>query len=93
MKTPEPTIANADIWAKYYRDQWGAAPGSPAAQIAEGTAARVANFLTMVALGPIALLSGSTYAPVRSVTTAERQAEEAAAHAEDLLDTVEDHAA
>lgn len=59
----ESTIANADIWSKYFRDQWsaflnplGVRADEPVVQMAEGTAARVANFLTLVAAGPIAWL-------------------------------------
>lgn len=63
----ESTIANTDIWSKYFRDQWSAflnplgvraddPAASPVAQMAEGTAARVAGFLTLVAAGPIAWL-------------------------------------
>jgi hypothetical protein len=93
VAAPEPVTDNADLWAKFFRDQWGASSGSPAAQIAEGTAARVANFVTFLAAGPIALLYGSNAPQVRSESIAERQAAEVAAHAEDMLDSVEDHAA
>jgi hypothetical protein len=65
-KTPvephETTVANADIWAQYFHDEWsrwltpfGAKP-APVSQVAHGTAARVASFLTLVAAGPIAWL-------------------------------------
>jgi hypothetical protein len=93
MKTPEPITDNADLWAKFFRDQWGASSGSPAAQIAEGTAARVSNFVNFLAAGPIALLYGSNAPSVRPVSAAEREAAEVAAHAEDVLDSLEDHAA
>jgi hypothetical protein len=93
LQAPEPITDNADLWAKYFRDQWGAASGSPAAQIAEGTAARVANFVTFLAAGPIALLYGQNAPAVRAPSIAERQAAEVAAHAEEVLDSVEDHAA
>ena len=59
----ETTIANTDIWSKYFQDQWGAMldpfglrRSTPVAQVADGTAARVAGFLTLVAAGPIAWL-------------------------------------
>ena len=77
-----PTIANADLWSHYLRDQWGGwlrPLGTP--EIADGTAARVANFLTLVAAGPIAWLYNSneaTYAPVER-REGVRAAEEAAA--------------
>jgi len=62
MSTQEATIRNTDLWTKYFQDEWsrwwnplGAADGgAPVAQVAEGTAARVAGFLTLVAAGPIA---------------------------------------
>ncbi len=60
------TIANADLWSKYFQDEWsrflnpfGQPAGSPVNQIAEGTGARVASFLTFVAAGPIAWLYAS----------------------------------
>jgi hypothetical protein len=93
LTAPEPIIDNADLWAKFFRDQWGASSGSPAAQLAEGTAARVSNFVNFLAAGPIALLYGSNSPQPRSQSIAERQAAEVAAHAEDMLDSVEDHAA
>ena len=54
MEPQESTIANADLWTRYFQEQWGA--GTPMAQIAEGAAAQVASFLTFVAAGPIAWL-------------------------------------
>ncbi len=70
MTTPhEATIANADLWAYYFRDQWsrwlapfGARADAPVSQVAEGTAARVASFLTLVAAGPIAWLYATSAA-------------------------------
>ena len=63
-----PTIANADLWSHYLRDQWGRwLPPLGTPEIADGTAARVANFLTLVAAGPIAWLYNTNevpYAPV-----------------------------
>src|SRR5581483_11938037 len=63
METHEPTTANADLWAKYFQEEWGrwfrpfgATGQTPVAQVAEGTAARVASFLSLVAAGPIAWL-------------------------------------
>ncbi len=64
METHEaPTVANADLWTRYFQDEWsfwlnplGAGAGTP---VAEGTAARVAGFLTLVAAGPIAWLYNS----------------------------------
>jgi hypothetical protein len=52
------TIANADLWSRYFQNEWSrwAPSDSPMAEIAEGTAARVASFLTLVAAGPIAWL-------------------------------------
>jgi hypothetical protein len=56
------TVANADLWTRYFQDEWNrwlnprAESGAPVSQVAEGTAARVAGFLTLVAAGPIAWL-------------------------------------
>ena len=52
------TSANADLWSRYFQNEWArwAPADSPVAEIAEGTAARVAGFLTLVAAGPIAWL-------------------------------------
>ena len=74
MTTPhEATVANADLWTAYFRDQWSRwlAPfGSPAAsQMAEGTAARVASFLTLVAAGPIAWLYATSAAERGALVT------------------------
>ena len=59
----EATIANADLWTRYFQDEWsrwlapfGGRADAPVSQMAEGTAARVASFLTLVAAGPIAWL-------------------------------------
>lgn len=51
----ESTIANADLWARYFQEQLGGS-ASPLAPIAEGAAAQVASFLTFLAAGPIAWL-------------------------------------
>lgn len=77
MTTPhEATIANADLWAAYFRDQWsrwlaplGARAESPVSQVAEGTAARVASFLTLVAAGPIAWLYATSAAERGALVT------------------------
>lgn len=91
MTTPhEATIANADLWAHYYREQWsrwlapfGADAESPAAQIAEGAAARVASFLTLVAAGPIAWLYATSAAERGAVVTELPQRRSAAAPADE----------
>jgi hypothetical protein len=58
------TVANADLWTKYFQDEWSRwAParnqGPTLAAMAESTAAQVAGFLTLVAAGPIAWLYSS----------------------------------
>ncbi len=86
METPhEATIANADIWAHYFREQWGGwlAPigdraGAPGSQIVDGTAARVASFLTLVAAGPIAWLYATSAAERGAIVTELPQRREAA---------------
>lgn len=51
------TIANADLWSHYFQKEWSRwGSSAPVAEFAEGTAARVASFLTLVAAGPIAWL-------------------------------------
>ncbi len=91
MTTPhEATIANADLWAHYYREQWsrwlapfGADAASPMAQVAEGAAARVASFLTLVAAGPIAWLYATSAAERGAVVTELPQRREPAREAEE----------
>ena len=66
-RQPEPTAQTADMWAKYFEEQWRpwlAPLGSrtPVSQLAEGTAARVAGFLALVVGGPIAWLYASNVA-------------------------------
>ena len=60
----ESTTANADLWTRYFHDQWsqwlnpfGPPAATPVSEMAEGTAARVAGFLTLVAAGPIAFFA------------------------------------
>lgn len=60
---PDAAVANADLWNKFFQDQWkaflnplGVETPAPVAQFAEGTAARVSGFLSMLAAGPIAWL-------------------------------------
>ncbi|MDP9236309.1 MAG: hypothetical protein M3P30_02740 [Chloroflexota bacterium] len=80
VKPQEATAANADLWTRYFQDQWtnflnpfGVPAQVPASEFAEGTGARVASFLTLVAAGPIAWIY-SANAP--SVTTGREDAEE-----------------
>ena len=77
----EATAANADLWSRYFQNQWtsffnpfGVPAREPVSEVAEGTAARVASFLTLVAAGPIAWMYASN-AP--SVTAAIADADEA----------------
>jgi hypothetical protein len=77
-RAQESTIANADLWSKYFQDQWGPLFGrrdasaelEPVAQFAAGTGARVANFLTLVAAGPVAWLyaNSASREPLRPLT-------------------------
>ena len=64
------TIANADLWSRYFQNEWSrwAPSDSPMAEIAEGTAARVASFLTLVAAGPIAWLYMANEPKVAKIT-------------------------
>lgn len=66
MTNHESTVANADLWSRYFQNEWsrwlnplGVPAASPVAQVADGTAARVASLLTLVAAGPIAWLYSS----------------------------------
>lgn len=62
VTTQESTIANADLWTRYFQNEWSrwlAPADSTASAMAEGTGARVASFLTLVAAGPIAWLYNS----------------------------------
>ena len=85
MTTQDSTVANADLWARYFQDQWraflnpfGMPADSPVAQIAEGTAAQVANFVTIVAAGPIAWLYNTNAPQVTQIVGDERHARETA---------------
>jgi len=65
----ESTTANADLWSRYFADQWGRwlnplGEPSPITEIAQGTGAQVAGFLTMLAAGPIAWLYNANTANV-----------------------------
>jgi hypothetical protein len=64
------TIANADLWSRYFQNEWSrwAPSDSPMAELAEGTAARVASFLTLVAAGPIAWLYLANEPKVAKIT-------------------------
>lgn len=57
MTPQEATVANTDIWARYFEQEWSRwlSPfGPPSPEATQTTAARVAGFLTLVAAGPIA---------------------------------------
>lgn len=78
MNPPETTVANADLWTTYFRNEWSRwlAPtggqASPLEAVAESTAAQVAGFLTLVAAGPIAWLysgSAASRTPIERRTT------------------------
>ena len=87
MTAEQTTVANADLWTKYFQDQWSAWP-SPASAVAEGTAARVAGFLTLVAAGPIAWLCNTNTSNVTPL----REEMPRGIHAADM-ESVEDIAA
>lgn len=64
----EATAANADIWARYFEQEWGRwlTPfGGPSPEAAQTTAAQVAGFLTLVAAGPIAWMFAANAPQVR----------------------------
>jgi hypothetical protein len=91
MKAPNSTVANTDLWSRYFQEQWGSRQ-SPTSEIADGTAARVAEFFTLVAAGPIAWLYNNRQEPAATDVVA---AEPAAATTFDPseMESVEDHAA
>jgi hypothetical protein len=87
----ESTIANADLWTRYFQNEWSrwAAPSDTAVSaVAEGTAARVASFLTLVAAGPIAWLYSANVTPIR-----EDVVPEGAVFTTDEMESVEETAA
>jgi hypothetical protein len=100
MSTPqEATIANTDLWTKYFNDQWGrwlnplgVPAASPMSSIAAGTAAQVAGFLSLVAAGPIAWLYNTADADITEpADEATRELPFRLEHAE--AESIEDHAA
>lgn len=95
----ESTIANADIWSRYFQDQWsaflnplGVRADDPVVQMAEGTAARVAGFLTLVAAGPIAWLYRDNAAQFTAIDDRGVEAP-LTFHTHDVAESVEDPAA
>jgi len=104
MPTQDPTVANADLWARYFQDQWrqflnplGMPADSPVAQIAEGTAAQVATWVNLLAAGPIAWLYSTNAPQVTQIVGNERRAQELPLEPQTLddarMDSVEDYAA
>jgi hypothetical protein len=88
----ESTIANADLWTRYFQNEWSrwAAPAdSSVSAMAEGTAARVASFLTLVAAGPIAWLYNANTTNVTPL----REEPVVRAFSGDELESVEETAA
>ena len=84
VSTQDSTIANADLWTRYFQNEWSrwTAPADSAmSAVAEGTAARVAGFLTLVAAGPIAWLYSANSPQVTPIPPeeAEERVEVAAA--------------
>ena len=74
MSTQEATVLNADLWSRYFQDQWsnflnpfGVPAQAPVSEMAEGTAARVAGFLTFVAAGPIAWMYSANAPSVMAI--------------------------
>lgn len=66
VDTQDATIRNADLWTTYFENEWsrwlnplGPSSAEPMTGMAEGTAARVASFLTLVAAAPIAWMYSS----------------------------------
>ncbi|MBI5289028.1 MAG: hypothetical protein HY873_08645 [Chloroflexi bacterium] len=92
MTQQDSTIANADLWSKYFQEQWSAwlrpFAGSDAPTVAAGAGARMANLLTLVAAGPIAWLyanNAPNVTPIRPERPATDYSHE--------MESVEEHAA
>ena len=92
MEQQHSTIANADLWAKYFEDQWSwlkPLTGPDSATVAAGAGARIANFLTIVAAGPIAWMyansASKNITPMRPALARIDSAHD--------LESVEEHAA
>ena len=67
----ETTIANADLWTRYFQNEWSrwAAPSDSSA-VARVRRPASPGFLTLVAAGPIAwLYNANTPTPLRPVVT------------------------
>ena len=86
VNPPEATAANADLWTRYFQDQWssflnpfGVPAQTPASEFAEGTGARVASFLTLVAAGPIAWMYSANAPSVTTERPKEKRVREGAA--------------
>ena len=95
MTTQESTVANADLWGKYFEDQYRwltPIAGPDATRVAAANGARVANFLTLVAAGPIAWLYNNS-APTSNVTPIRNGIERRETDFRTDLESVEEHAA
>jgi hypothetical protein len=82
VSTQDSTVANADLWTHYFRNEWSrwlAPSDSAASAMAEGTAARVASLLTLVAAGPIAWLYSANSPKVTPIRAEKAEAREGAA--------------
>jgi hypothetical protein len=67
-RAPEPTIANADLWARYFEREWGRwLEPLGGREVAEGAGARVAGLISLVAAGPIAWLYSANSPEARRV--------------------------
>lgn len=82
MNPQEATAANADLWTRYFQDQWssflnpfGVPAATPVSGVAEGTAARVAGFLSLVAAGPIAWMYNANAPEVTEATEVDSRTE------------------
>jgi hypothetical protein len=96
VTTQESTVANADLWGKYFEDQWRRwltpLAGPDAARVAAANGARIANMLTFVAAGPVAWLYANS-APRPSNVTSIHSPEPPTHQSWADLESVEEHAA
>lgn len=97
MDAPEPTAANADLWATYFRNEWGrwlspfAGPSiAPVDEVAEGAAARVAGLLSLFAAPTIGWMYRNSAPHITSERSEAEQAADASVQAVEIHTEAED---
>jgi hypothetical protein len=97
LDAPEPTAANADLWATYFRNEWrrwlspfGGPSIAPVEEVADGTAARVAGLLSLVAAPTIGWMYRSNAPQVTGERSEAEQAADASVQAIEIHDDAEE---